>query len=156
MGCRWSRVQISPPRPKFKSVVWPQLARKKPSRILVVDDEPDSAEVIAVALRPMGHIVEVVIDSSETLKRAREFSPDIVFLDLAMPIVDGFTVAKALRAEFGPDALSIIAVSGRLISSEDRIRSRQAGVDAHVAKPLDAALLEHVLDVVASKDSRAR
>jgi CheY-like chemotaxis protein len=106
-----------------------ETARK---RILVVDDLHDSALSLALVLQRMGHTAEFVTDPWKALETARRFLPELVFLDIGMPGIDGYALARMFRQEFGFEALRLVALTawGR---DEDRAASRQAGFDAHVS-----------------------
>ena len=113
-------------------------------RVLVVDDELDTAETLAVLLRGMGHEVEFAINAGAALDLAERHRPEIVFLDLGLPDMDGWELAKALRRLRGLEPLRILAVSGRY-GEEFRRRSIEAGCEEHLVKPLDVSLLENLL-----------
>jgi CheY-like chemotaxis protein len=112
-------------------------------RILIVDDDVDAAEALGELLRDFGHEVETANDGPRALDHARLRRPDVVLLDITMPEMDGYEVAKRMRAELGLCAL-LVALSGY---GEDRHRrlAREAGFDRHVTKPVDATKLEELL-----------
>ena len=115
-----------------------------PRRILIVDDHPDTARSYCELLRVMGHLCEYRVDARQAMEAARELRPHIVLLDIGLrPDLDGHEVARRLRSEFG-HSLSIVAITayGR---DEDRQRTRKAGFDAHVTKPVDPQLLESIV-----------
>jgi len=111
-------------------------------RILVVDDNPDSAESLAVLLRVEGHDVRVVHDGPSALAAARDHAPEAVLLDIGLPGMSGYDVARALRAA-GARAL-LVALTG-YGQEQDRQRAREAGFDIHFTKPVDLARLERAL-----------
>lgn len=113
-------------------------------RVLVVDDDADTAMTFAALIESMQHNAAYVTRSVEALGLALAFRPEIVFLDLGMPRLDGYSLAQMFRATPELSAVALVAVSGH-DQPKDRERSRQAGFDAHVAKPLDAQLLESIL-----------
>jgi len=113
-------------------------------RIFVVDDQPDVAESLARLLQSMGHLVEYTTDPRAALSFARSFMPHIVFLDIGMPHVDGYELAKAMKDSPELERAKIVAVSA-YGESEHRALSRKAGFDAHVQKPMAIDLLESVL-----------
>jgi PAS domain S-box-containing protein len=116
---------------------------KPARRLLVVDDNVDLATSQASVLRRLGHEVEVAYDGEAALAKAREFRPEIVLLDLGLPGIDGFEVARRLRAEHDR-SLKIVAQTG-WSQEEDRRRTRAAGFDEHLAKPVDMAALQQLL-----------
>lgn len=113
-------------------------------RVLVVEDVRDSAETLAVMLRLMGHEVEFVTDPLEALEVAKRLRPQLIFLDIGMPKLDGYALASKLREEFGFESVRLVALTawGR---AEDRAKAREAGFDAHVLKPAEPAILESIL-----------
>ena len=116
----------------------------KPSRILVVDDNVDTARGMARLLKLLGHEVAVAHDGPEGIEAARRHRPDFVLLDIGLPGMDGYEVASRLRREeCGKDAV-IIAISG-YGREEDRRRSKGAGIDHHLIKPLDQDALLSLL-----------
>jgi CheY-like chemotaxis protein len=124
-------------------------------RVLVVDDLPDSAESLARLLALMGHEALFVTRASEALDVARQLRPHLVFLDLGMPEIDGFELARRFRAEFGFEALRLVALTawGR---NEDRAASRQAGFDAHVQKPAEADIIDSIIKTVFGAPDKPR
>jgi PAS domain S-box-containing protein len=111
-------------------------------RILVVDDNQDSAESLALLLEIYGHEVQVAFTGPAALDRARTFLPDVVLLDIGLPGMDGYEVARQLRAE--RDGCRLVALTG-YGQDEDRRRSREAGFDHHLIKPVDLEALVRVL-----------
>jgi PAS domain S-box-containing protein len=113
-------------------------------RILVVDDNVDAADSMAMLLRLRGHNVKCQLDGESALIAVPAFHPDVVLLDIGLPGMDGFEVAQRLRSEPAGPQPRLIALSG-YGSVEDRRRSKEAGFDEHLAKPVDFALLESLL-----------
>jgi PAS domain S-box-containing protein len=113
-------------------------------RVLVVDDNEDAATLLADALRGRGHVVETAFDGPTAVERARVLEPELVFLDLGLPVMDGFEVAHTLRAlPFGA-RLMLVAVTG-YGQDVDRARTREAGFDRHLVKPVE---LEQTMAIV--------
>lgn len=113
-------------------------------RILVVDDNEDSAETLAVLLRLDGHDVRVAYDGPQALQEAEQYRPNLILLDLGLPGLDGIEVCRSLRARPWGDYLSIIALTG-WGQEEDREQSRAAGFDEHLVKPVSHDQLVAVL-----------
>ena len=113
-------------------------------RILVVDDQPDTAESIAMLLRLSGHDVQVAHDGASAISAARSSLPELMFLDIGLPGVDGFGVAKQLRAEPALRGLRIIAVTA-YGSDDARARAQEAGIDQYLVKPVEPRFLESLL-----------
>jgi signal transduction histidine kinase len=113
-------------------------------RVLVVDDNVDAAESLCDVVAFLGHSVEAVHDGATAVARVRERHPDVVLCDIGLPGMDGYEVAKAIRAEPDLADVRLVAVSG-YAQPEDRARARKAGFDAHVAKPADPADIGRLL-----------
>jgi two-component system CheB/CheR fusion protein len=113
-------------------------------RVLVVEDNPDAAESLALLLRAAGHEVRVAADGPAALEAAAAFRPQVVLLDIGLPKMDGYEVARRLRRGAGRDGLLLVALSG-YGQEEDRRRSRAAGFDAHLVKPADLDALQELL-----------
>jgi PAS domain S-box-containing protein len=117
-------------------------------RLMVVDDNLDAADTLGVLLESQGHEVDVQHDPLDALARAEETAPDVFILDIGMPRMDGYELAKRLRQLHAGSHAVLIALTG-YGQPEDRLESRRAGFDHHLVKPLDAAqlwgLLEHIV-----------
>jgi CheY-like chemotaxis protein len=114
----------------------------KPARVLVVDDDPSGAYGLARALKELGHPVEVAHDGPHALEIARQLRPEVVFLDLRMPGMDGVEIARLLKAEgLGTHIIAATAYPSEL----QQQRTAAAGFDAHVVKPVEPASLEKLL-----------
>jgi PAS domain S-box-containing protein len=111
-------------------------------RVLVIEDNEDSAESLRDVLELQGHEVSIAHDGPEGLARARTAEPDVVLCDVGIPGIDGYEVARRLRAS-GSRAW-LVALTG-YAGAEDVARARQAGFDAHLAKPPDLDRLERLL-----------
>ena len=127
------------PKPK------PEARRVMSRRVLVVDDNVDAAAMLDMLLRSLGHETRVSHDGIEALRVAAEFRPDIVLLDIGMPGLDGYEVARRLRSLARERPLRIVAVTG-WGQDADRQRSREAGFDLHLVKPVDATDLAQALN----------
>ena len=115
-----------------------------PRRILIVDDNRDTAEALAELVRDFGHDVATAHDGRSALEIAATHRPEVVLLDIGMPEMNGYEVAKRIRVELGLGDALLIALTGY---GEDRHRrlAREAGFDLHVTKPVDASRLEQLL-----------
>ncbi|NVJ06463.1 response regulator [Myxococcus sp. AM001] len=112
--------------------------------VLLVDDHTDSRQLVRELLELEGHTVSEAEDGPSGLARARELRPEIVLLDIGLPGLDGYEVARALRATDEGRDLVLIAVTGYGLE-EDRRRALEAGFDEHLAKPVDLARLRELL-----------
>ena len=117
-------------------------------RVLVVDDNVDAAESRATLLELEGHDTRVAHDGDAAIALAREFQPEIVFLDIGMPGKDGYEVARALRGKPETQQAVLVALTG-WGAKDDRARSRSAGFDYHLTKPAGLAAVEDLLSKMA-------
>jgi phosphotransferase system HPr (HPr) family protein len=117
------------------------------ARILVVDDDRDTAETLAYLLRIFGHDVRTALDGYQAIEIARRERPTHVLLDLGLPGLDGYQVASRLREEL-PETIGLIAITG-YGCEEDRRRALAAGFDHHFLKPLDGGALNTLLATLA-------
>ena len=115
-----------------------------PRRVLVVDDNRDSADVMALLLQFAGHKVLVAYDGAQALDACTSFEPEVVLLDIGLPILDGYEVARQIRARPGRQPL-LVALTG-WGELENRRRSQAAGFDAHLVKPVDRDTLMKLID----------
>jgi CheY-like chemotaxis protein len=113
-------------------------------RVLVVDDDPDTVASLRLLLEAWGFEAWTARDGQTALEMARAFPPDVVILDLAMPGLDGYAVARRLR-QTTTDGVCIICMSG-YGAALDRQRSREAGCDHHLLKPADPEELRRLLE----------
>jgi PAS domain S-box-containing protein len=119
---------------------------RTPLKILVVDDNHDTARTSALWLKTFGHDLREAYDGKTALEIAREFRPNVILLDIGLPGMSGYEVAQALRRE-GFTRETLIAISG-YSQPEDRRRSQEAGFDHHLAKPVDFKTLMEILQGV--------
>jgi two-component system OmpR family response regulator len=116
-------------------------------RVLVVDDNRDSAETIAMLVELWGHQVRIVHDGPAALASLREspdWLPEVVLLDIGLPGIDGYEVARRLRHEPSVEGILMVAMTG-YGQERDRQLSREAGFDHHLVKPVDPAMLQALL-----------
>jgi CheY-like chemotaxis protein len=113
----------------------PDLAASAASmRVLVVDDSVDSAETMGELIMRWGHEVQLAHDGASALTIARAFRPQVILLDIGLPDIDGYAVARRLRGEdLGGEIL--VALTG-YAEAQDRARAQQAGFDRHLSKPV--------------------
>jgi signal transduction histidine kinase/CheY-like chemotaxis protein len=113
-------------------------------RVLVVDDNRDSAESLALLLRLAGHLVETAHDGAEAIDAAERFQPDAILLDIGMPRLSGYEVCERIRARSWGQSILMIAQTG-WGQAQDRARTLEAGFDAHLTKPLDPDVVQQML-----------
>jgi CheY-like chemotaxis protein len=116
----------------------------KKRRILVADDNRDAADSLAMLLRSDGHEVLVAYDGAKALEAIRESRPDVALLDIGMPEMNGYEVARRVREICPKESLTLIAVTGWGQQS-DIARAMEAGFDRHFTKPIDPTFLPALL-----------
>jgi CheY-like chemotaxis protein len=119
------------------------MSRIRP-RVLIADDNIDAAETLATLLRLDGHEVMVAQDGRGAIEHTRRARPEIIFLDLGMPGMDGFEAARRLR-ELPEGAQAMIVALTGWGQAADRVRTLDAGFDAHLVKPVDHGQISGVL-----------
>jgi PAS domain S-box-containing protein len=115
-------------------------------RVLIVDDNEDATEMLSALLQGRGHETRVALDGLHALEIAHDFRPNIVFLDIGLPRLDGFQVARRMRKIPACAAIPIVAVTGYARDS-DRQRALQSGFSDHLVKPVDLAQLELAVEM---------
>jgi CheY-like chemotaxis protein len=124
----------------------PSLTQPPPHRfkILVVDDNHDSALSMAMMLSIMGHDTRTAHDGESAVETAESFLPDVVLLDIGLPKLNGYEVAQRIREQAWGTSMYLIAVTG-WGQDEDRQRSSEVGLNQHMVKPVEPAALEKLL-----------
>jgi CheY-like chemotaxis protein len=122
-----------------------QQAKSRPLRVLVVDDEPDSARSLAMLVGLWGHEAHTALSGVDAVVGAVDFQPDVVLCDLQMPRVDGCKVAENLRRNPRLAGTLLVAVTA-YGDADHRRRAAGAGFHAHMVKPVDADGLHRLLD----------
>jgi CheY-like chemotaxis protein len=130
----------------------PGTSRREPERvsaahkrILIVDDNQDAADTLAMLLQLDGHETQAVYTSKDALERAQSFKPDVMLLDIGLPEMNGYQVARELRSTPGPDRIRLVALTG-YGQAVDRARAQEAGFDDHLMKPVESAALARALE----------
>lgn len=126
-------------------------AAASPRRVLVVDDNIDGAESLALLLSLAGHATAIAHDGPAAVARAREFGPDLILLDIGLPLMDGYAACRAIRELPGGRQMAIVALTG-WNQDADRERSAAAGFDGHLVKPV---AYDTLLDLMAGATPRA-
>jgi CheY-like chemotaxis protein len=114
------------------------------SRILIIEDHSDGREALRRLLRLWGHEVEAAEDGLRGVEKALEWRPDAAVVDIGLPLLDGYEVARRLRRELD-DHIYLVALTG-YGQPEDRARALQAGFDVHLVKPVDPEQLKELLE----------
>ena len=135
----------------------PELAvpAEKHCRVLVVDDNIDAAETLAILLGFLGHTVQMAHDGPSAMEKALAWQPDVVLLDIGLPGISGYEVARQIRCEASLAGIVLVALTGYGQES-DRQRSHEAGFDHHLAKPADFEKVKSILKAVAEKVAAAQ
>jgi CheY-like chemotaxis protein len=113
-------------------------------RVLVVDDNEDAAEMLGAALRHIGHEVVIVHDGAQALAALERFEPQAAVLDIGLPVMDGYELARRLRENVRSCLLIALTGYGQ---ETDRARSAAAGFDTHLVKPVDLQELASMIEV---------
>jgi signal transduction histidine kinase/ActR/RegA family two-component response regulator len=125
------------------------------TRVLVVDDNRDAADILGLTLRARGHVVEVAYDGPSALAVLEHFAPEVALLDIGLPAMDGYELAEHIRGHANGRHAHMIAVTG-YGREADRARSMAAGFDLHLVKPIEAVTLEARIDEVLGRPLRRR
>jgi signal transduction histidine kinase/ActR/RegA family two-component response regulator len=131
------------------------LGPRRVLRVLIVEDNVDAAEMLELAVSHLGHLTQVAHDGTSAISAATAFAPDVIFLDIGLPLMNGYAVARALREtpQFGHVHIAAVTGWGQ---DEDRRRAREAGCDSHFTKPLSPAALDELLSKIASTEPSGR
>lgn len=113
-------------------------------KIVIADDNHDSADSMAMLLEAGGHEVHVAYDGAQAVETARKVRPEVVLLDIGMPKMNGFECARAIRAQSWAEGTLLVALTG-WGQEEDKRRAMEAGFDRHLTKPVDPATLDEAL-----------
>ena len=116
----------------------------QPRRVLLVDDSVDAAEAMSMLLETLGHEVRVMHDGPSALAVVDDFTPDVVILDIGLPGMDGFEVAREMRTRAVTKTALLIALTGYGADS-DKQKARDAGFDHHLVKPVSFTAIETVI-----------
>ncbi len=122
----------------------PITATTQPRRVLVVEDQQSLSRVTVALLQKLGHEVRSAADGPEALLAVREYNPEVVLLDIGLPGMDGYEVARCLRSEWGQDAPMLVAMTGYSQHEISR-HARRAEFDHHLVKPADIGVLKDLL-----------
>ena len=125
-------------------------AARSRMRVLVVDDNKDAADSVALLLRHKGHDVRVAYSSESALETAAEFRPEAALLDIGLPRIDGYELARRLRESSETNHMAIIAITGYGRDTDLQV-ARDAGFDAHLVKPVEPAQMEQTLADLATR-----
>ncbi len=138
------RLPILRDAPRPEPLLAGPITQEPSRRILIVDDNTDSARSLAILQRRRGHEVRIGFTGPEAIEAAAEFRPQVVLLDIGLPGMDGFEVARKLRAMPALAGALLIAMTG-YASAEDQAQAKAAGFDEHLVKPIDLALVREWL-----------
>jgi signal transduction histidine kinase/ActR/RegA family two-component response regulator len=138
--------EVDAPAPASPEVAAPREAL----RVLVVDDNVDAAQMLALLVETLGHHPLVEHGPQQALARAAREHPDVCLLDIGLPGLDGYALAGQLRAQSGARRMTLVAVTG-YGQDRDRERARRAGFDHHLVKPADTTVLARLLEQLAAE-----
>ncbi len=132
-------------KPSDGDKVMSRSARQR--RILVVDDNRDAADSLVRMLRMAGHETATAYDGLEAIQAAATFRPNVILLDIGLPKMNGFEVARSVREQSWGKDMAVFALTG-WGQEEDKRRALEAGFDHHLTKPVDPLALEKLLAVL--------
>jgi len=142
------RRRKAPVRGKRRSV-----SEVPPLRILITEDNRDSADSLKTLLEALRYDAHVVYDGETAVQSAATLRPDVIVMDIGLPGISGYEAARQIRAQNPGGRLTIVALTG-WGQQADRLRSAEAGIDHHLVKPLDLAALKQILDSLSSSATR--
>jgi len=151
---RGTIVEITLPTTRAKQPAPDRTEREAPRaparalRVAIVDDNVDAAEMLAVLVTGLGHTVKLAYDGASAVQLAAAFEPDVILLDIGLPIMNGYEVAQELRQRPALRHIYLAALTG-WGQAEDRRRAREAGFDTHFTKPVSPGAVEDLLAAVA-------
>jgi CheY-like chemotaxis protein len=122
-------------------------AAQSARKVLIVDDNRDAAVMVSILLTRAGHQVEIAVDAAQALAAVAVFRPHIAILDIGLPVMDGYALARELRARLGEGTPILVALSG-YGQEQDQLRSVEAGFVRHLVKPVDARRLLELVDTL--------
>ena len=131
-------------------------AKRRPLRVVVADDDRDTATTLALILRDEGHDVQTVLRGDEVLELCRLTRPDVVIADVNLPGMSGFAIARELRERHGMLAPLLIAISGMWTKTSDRLVGKAAGFDHYLLKPCEPRELLPLLEPLTTTGAHAR
>ena len=131
----------------------PKVAADRALRVLIVEDNLDSAEMLELAVSRLGHDTCLAHDGATAITAATQFEPDVIFLDIGLPVLNGYAVARRLREMPGMNHVHIAALTG-WGQDEDRRKAHEAGCDYHLTKPLSQPTLEELLATIATSPGK--
>lgn len=115
-----------------------------PIKVLVVDDDRDSVEMLKILLDMNGGATHVAYDGVEAVKLAEELRPEVILLDIGLPKIDGYEACRRIREHAWGRHMIVVALTGRGLD-DDRAKSQRSGFDMHLVKPVEPELLLTVL-----------
>ena len=125
-------------------------AARKALRVLIADDDRDTAEMLALVLRDAGHEVQVTLRGDDALQLSRLFRPDVVVADVNMPGTSGYAIARELHERHGNLAPILIAISGVWTNTTDRLLGKAVGFDHYLTKPCDPKEVIRIIEPLRS------
>jgi len=137
-------VLVEAPKPPMPEPADMDLKITPARRILVVDDNEDSAESLTILLSLGGHQTHPAYDGLEAIEAAEMFKPEVILLDIGLPKLNGFEVARKIREHPWGQTMMLVALTG-WGQEEDRRRAREAGFNHHLTKPVDPLALSNLL-----------
>jgi DNA-binding response OmpR family regulator len=129
----------------------PARASRRPVRVVVIDDMPDTVMTLLALLRNEGYEAEGFGSGREAMKKLEDVDPDVVICDIAMPSMNGWDLAREVRRSMGDSRPMLIAISGQYTKGSDRVLAEMAGFNYYLVKPCDPRVLMNLLKLAPTK-----
>ena len=124
------------------------------ARILLVEDQEMNRDMLARRLKKRGYEVSIAVDGAEGVERARTESPDLILMDLSLPVMDGWEATRTLKADEATQAIPVIALTAHAMST-DREKALEAGCDAYETKPVELPRLLEAMEKLLTSQAAA-
>ena len=115
------------------------------AKVLLVEDQEDNRDMLSRRLRKRGYEVEIAVDGAEGVEKARSEAPDLILMDMSLPVMDGWEATRILKAEEGTRSIPVVALTAHAMST-DREKAFDAGCDAYETKPIELPRLLETME----------
>ena len=113
--------------------------------IVVADDDPDILNIVSMSLEAQGYTVHKAVNGQEAVELSRQYHPDLIIMDMMMPVMSGYEAVQALKADDSTSAIPIVGLSAKAMST-DMERATDAGIDGYITKPFRIAQVLSVIE----------
>ena len=115
------------------------------AKILLVEDQEENRDMLSRRLRKRGYEVSIAVDGAEGVEKARTEAPDLILMDMSLPVMDGWEATRTLKADRGTRAIPVVALTAHAMST-DREKALEAGCDAYETKPIELPRLLETME----------